>query len=709
MACSCPQMNTIIDGSQTSLAVPNENSSILDSTFVVESQVISKKKEMPSSSQNEAIYMYEYNQAPLQFDQPHMRGGEQEEAFMSLFRQMHEQQMQRLDAHFKQLEQRIVNTTKVTIAAEVQNCMTHSNMSKGYVAQGTPATSPDTSSDSKTGKSSKQSSQKKPSVKFSERLSGSDTLVKEKSAGHHDEDHGTDRADLRRGSSTVTSGPEGGLLRRLASNISSAMGLFHHHHKDLEGHHSEVKRNFRNVASVASGRSRTMSPSESRMGMWRIATQLLQSTFTEGLVLLVIVANTLYMAWETDWVAQNLQETEDSMPWVRGVELFFTIFFCLDLLLRIFVERTMFLTGRNAAWNLLDAFVVFVALLEEGMRLLSSESAAVSSTKVVRVLRVLRLVRIVRFIRGAAFFAELRAICMGLAQTVGSLFWATLLLFIVIFVFSMYVTQGVAFYLMDINHVSSEADELLQGNTNNDVGFESNLRIRFGSLMRTMYSLWKAISGGSDWQSYADPLFVISWAMGSIFLVYIVFSVCALLNVVTGIFVNRAIKIAESDMDIKLLESIEARKEHIDAVKSVFEKADVDGSGTLSREEFEEHFDNPCVNAFLESLDLDLDGIKPTQLFDLLDFDGDSSISTSEFIYGCSTMKGYATNIELARVSSNMHKQYEELTKSLTAINVALANTRNAQQKDFEKLMRLRRASTMSRTDLPSSESRTEL
>jgi len=68
-----------------------------------------------------------------------------------------------------------------------------------------------------------------------------------------------------------------------------------------------------------------------------------------------------------------------------------------------------------------------------------------------------------------------------------------------------------------------------------------------------MYSLWKAITGGSDWQDYGDALFVIDWGLGVIFTIYIAFAVCAMLNVVIGIFANKALKIAEGDMDLKLL------------------------------------------------------------------------------------------------------------------------------------------------------------
>eukprot|EP00746_Dinoflagellata_sp_MGD_P131800 gnl/MRDRNA2_/MRDRNA2_65546_c0_seq1.p1 gnl/MRDRNA2_/MRDRNA2_65546_c0~~gnl/MRDRNA2_/MRDRNA2_65546_c0_seq1.p1 ORF type:complete len:592 (+),score=109.03 gnl/MRDRNA2_/MRDRNA2_65546_c0_seq1:62-1777(+) len=386
----------------------------------------------------------------------------------------------------------------------------------------------------------------------------------------------------------------------------------------------------------------------------------IQSTFGETAVLLVIMANTVYMSWQTDWMVKQLQQPSGDE--IRALELFFTLFFCVDILLRIYVERLHFFIGRNVGWNMLDLLVVITALTEEVLNLISaSGGSTVSSTKVIRVLRILRLIRIVRFIRGAKFFTELRALCLGVFQTMGSLFWAICLLSINIFVFSIYLTQGVAFHFIEEQNgtpgylTSEESKEILTKN--------------IGSLIGTMYTLWKAISGGADWEVVGDALFEISTVMGCIFVFYIAFAVCAMLNVVTGIFVNKAIQVAESDLDMMLLSSTASRKESAKQMREVFRKADQDGDQRLNRSEFAAYFDHPCVKAFFEGLDLDLQGTTTDQLFDLLDFSGDGMLTLHEFIYGLQSMKGNARSLNLSQVHMTLNNATMSLSRKVGEVS----------------------------------------
>lgn len=418
---------------------------------------------------------------------------------------------------------------------------------------------------------------------------------------------------------------------------------------------------FQNIQNYTSGRA--------RLG------EVLQSGPMETAILILIIVNTIYMAWHTDWIAKFLYEPTHEVH--RGIELFFTIFFCIDISLRIYVEQGTFLNGNNWRWNLLDSIVVITALTEEAMLLVQSHSSAVSSTKVVRVIRILRLIRILRFIRGASFFSELRALCIGIFQTIGSLFWALLLLVIVIFVFSVYLTQGVAYYL--IEQIEEGHDDVAN----------HELRKNYGSLLETMLSLWKAVTGGADWEAFCDPLFQISPFMGFTFVMYIAFTVCAMMNVVTGIFINKAIKAAEGDLELVILANNRDRKEHMEAVKRVFEKADTDGSGCLNKEEFIHHFNDPCVQSFFTVLELDLDGVEPEQLFMLLDFNGDQLISTNEFIYGCTSMKGSARNLDLARLSHNVNRNHAALEELIENVSTSLTHAQEHQDKNLYYLHRM--------------------
>merc|ERR1719156_143848 len=68
----------------------------------------------------------------------------------------------------------------------------------------------------------------------------------------------------------------------------------------------------------------------------------------------------------------------------------------------------------------------------------------------------------------------------------------------------------------------------------------------YGSLPRTVFTLYCTISGGIDWNDTVEPLITISPAIALFFSVYIAFAVFCVLNIVTGVFVENATKIIRS-------------------------------------------------------------------------------------------------------------------------------------------------------------------
>jgi hypothetical protein len=84
----------------------------------------------------------------------------------------------------------------------------------------------------------------------------------------------------------------------------------------------------------------------------------------------------------------------------------------------------------------------------------------------------------------------------------------------------------------------------------NDGSFDGGLEVYFGSLSRTMLSLFQCITSGLDWEIVAQPLWDdVSPVHAVLFSLYIAFAVLALLNVITGVFVESALLHAKADKD----------------------------------------------------------------------------------------------------------------------------------------------------------------
>lgn len=131
-----------------------------------------------------------------------------------------------------------------------------------------------------------------------------------------------------------------------------------------------------------------------------------------------------------------------------------------------------------------------------------------------------------------------------------------------------------------------------------------------------------------------------------VFLVFITFAVLALLNVITAVFIQTAIKQTETDVELVVAEEMAHRAEFTAVMQQVFMELDQNNSGALSYEEFEEHIEDDKIMAYLQTLELDATQIR--SLFMLLDVDRTGEVDLEEFVTGCVRLKGGAKNLDMA-------------------------------------------------------------
>lgn len=77
----------------------------------------------------------------------------------------------------------------------------------------------------------------------------------------------------------------------------------------------------------------------------------------------------------------------------------------------------------------------------------------------------------------------------------------------------------------------------------------------------------------------------------------------------------------------------------------MLEESDVDGSGTVSEQEFEQYSQDRRVQAYFSALDLDVTDAK--ELFKLLDVDASGGVSVNEFVQACMRLRGSAKSMDL--------------------------------------------------------------
>ena len=164
--------------------------------------------------------------------------------------------------------------------------------------------------------------------------------------------------------------------------------------------------------------------------------------------------------------------------WTMHVDLFFVIFFSIEIILRILAEELVFFFGDDWKWSWLDMILVTSSVVE----LLVVVDA--SDVRMLRLLRILRMIRSVRLLRGFRLFSKFRLLTLAIQASLVPLTWACVLLLCMLYVASLVFVNGVSGYLM-----SGESDQEVTG----------ILYSYFSGVDVTMLTLFMCISGGVSW------------------------------------------------------------------------------------------------------------------------------------------------------------------------------------------------------------------
>lgn len=163
----------------------------------------------------------------------------------------------------------------------------------------------------------------------------------------------------------------------------------------------------------------------------------------------------------------------------------------------------------------------------------------------------------------------------------------------------------------------------------------------FGTVFTSVMTLFRSILGGLDWEYAADALIPVGWFWVQIFHLYIAFCGFAVLNVMTGVFVNSAIKTRERDHETL----IQNKNRFKELVSKIWSKMDADGHGQITITEFERMFEDESMKAFFSAIELN--AVDAWTLFDVLDVDGDHTINIDEFMERCMQLHGPARSVDL--------------------------------------------------------------
>merc|ERR1719399_1047824 len=170
----------------------------------------------------------------------------------------------------------------------------------------------------------------------------------------------------------------------------------------------------------------------------------------------------------------------------------------------------------------------------------------------------------------------------------------------------------------------------------------------WGTVYKSMVSLYKATTGGTDWETIGDPIQYTGEVYYVIFLMHVGFLLFAVLNILTGVFLNDAAKASERDMMNVTLEARE--EEDLRALKLLFRHIDQDGNGKITLDEFVDSLEQEEVQGYFSMLHID--ATDAVGFFKLLtQITEDNSVEYEAFVESCAKLQGEARRADVQILS----------------------------------------------------------
>eukprot|EP00931_Biecheleriopsis_adriatica_P030172 TRINITY_DN17800_c0_g1_i1.p1 TRINITY_DN17800_c0_g1~~TRINITY_DN17800_c0_g1_i1.p1 ORF type:complete len:718 (-),score=129.89 TRINITY_DN17800_c0_g1_i1:212-2326(-) len=382
--------------------------------------------------------------------------------------------------------------------------------------------------------------------------------------------------------------------------------------------------------------------------------------------------HTSFMAWRAmDDASHNRIQNKAIPEAFFALQLVFTSLFSVDLLLRWVADGFLaFLKSADVGWNILDILVVCSSLIDMGVEIeqkvsrSEGDKSLMANFSVLKVLRVVRIVRIAHIIRVMRFFRELRMMVFSILGSFKSLLWVGTIL-------------GLCFYIFGISFVAAATSFLDKSEMWSDPAY-SDLVEYFGSLDSAIIALYMSMSGGNDWAIYYVALQKIGSIYHQLFLLFITFAIFAVVNIVTGVFVDTAMQSNSADKEIVVREELEAMQAYLGKVQELFFAIDYDSNGTISADELDVAFQDPHVLAYFRALKVDI--ADALNLFRLLDSDGSGDISIQEFLEGFRNFHGEARALDTKMMQMeirNISDQVQTLYKKMGCGKEPSANSKS--------------------------------
>ncbi|CAE7722543.1 CATSPER1 [Symbiodinium sp. CCMP2592] len=372
-----------------------------------------------------------------------------------------------------------------------------------------------------------------------------------------------------------------------------------------------------------------------------------------GLVLLNSILLMVQLELEGRQLALELglpdgESFESMMPIFSALDTIFVFVFLVELLIRIALERCLFL--KDIA-NWLDFILVAGGMVD----LVLSSSAIGGGDQnaqdmvTLRFVSALKAFRAIRMVRSFRFSPGLRMLVKACQCCLPSLCWSMLLLAVFMCMGALILGNLLQDYIRDGAQSMVDRQWVWE---------------RYGTTYRATYTLYEITFAG-NWPTNVRPILdKVSHAFVIFYLLYITVIVFAVIRVISAIFLKDTLDEANNDAQHLVLDRMRKRAVYVERLEAVFHaiiEHDGQDKNVLTEKRLVEILADPKVKAYFSTLEIDVQ--ESAALFNLLD-NGDGMVTLEEFINGIMRCKGPARAID----TFALHSDVKQLDAKLRAL-----------------------------------------
>jgi len=363
----------------------------------------------------------------------------------------------------------------------------------------------------------------------------------------------------------------------------------------------------------------------------------------------LIFINTVFNGLEAE--VMSMTSAASVMDALDLIGVMFNLAFTCELACRYVTHGFRFLCGPESTWARFDTVIVSLGIIETLILLMGVGSSV--NPGIVRAVRMLKIARVLRVMRAVNGFRGLRILIFSIIHSCYNGVWVLLVLAI-----SLWSTATVfTLAYLDVTAGETQSEPL-----------DPDLKTYFGSMSRSIYTLFASVFGGIDWDVAVTPLRSIKpgWPLITVFVFFVSSQYLCLVNVIMGVFCQGAMESAYKDHDMKMAELVSNKQQYVHELETLWAELDKDASGTLSLDEWEDALADESVRLYLEGLGISVSDA--WSLFTLLEDPVTGVLRPDTFLEGCLKLNGSAKSVDVAALEKTVKEDIQDIFTAIGAL-----------------------------------------